>query len=235
MESIKIFPDLYCFGINKIIDENDQCIFGKNLGIIDLATAKKYHLYQWKSYKNHLNNFESVFGNAILKFLEDYHNVEFINILSRRLNGFNWFDIYVDGFKPSEEEKELTNYYDMYELALRFDPSNIRDEFIYIDNEIKNNIKDEKEIIKCIKDHIKFYICLDVSKVLDTCFIKFKDQDFVDLKRENYYPLWLTESKFSYRIFTISPVMEIINLKNNEICYRKGIFYELIKKYFKIN
>ena len=61
MESIKIFPDLYCFEINKKIDENDQCIFGKNLGIIDLATAKKYYLYQWTSYKKHLNNFESVF------------------------------------------------------------------------------------------------------------------------------------------------------------------------------
>lgn len=199
--------NISAYGIKRDVEEKDKSIFGDNIFVINLATLSTYKVDYSCGYPDKLINFESVFGFPILKFLEDYHNVEFINILSRRLNGFNWFEIYVDGFKPSEEEKELINYYDMYELALRFDPSNIRDEF-----KIANGFVMPKSNEKLI-DLIKYSIEVHPSKILESCCIKFRGQDMIDFKRGNYYPLWLTPSDKSYTIFTISPVLEIIEMK----------------------
>ena len=214
MERIYITnSNIYAYGIKKDVEEKNKSIFGDKLFVINLATMIKYFGNYSSGYPDTLINFESVFGYTISNFLKNYHNVEFINILSRRLNGFNWFDIYVDGFKPSEEEKELTNYYDMYELALRFDPSNIRDEFKIANRRVTS--KGNEELIKVIKSQIKYSIDIDSSKILESCCIKFRGQDMIDLKRENYYPLWLTPSDKSYTIFTISPVLEIMNLSKD--------------------
>ena len=217
------FSFINYIGIEKEVDEKNSKIFGNKLRIVDTETLLTRN--DCLCHLKYQPRFERYVRDLIQSFLINYHNVEFINILSRRLNGFNWFDIYVDGFKPPEEEKELTNYYDMYELALRFDPSNIRDEFKIANRRVTS--KGNEKLIDFIKSQIKYSIDIDSSKILESCCIKFRGQDMIDLKRENYYPLWLTPSDKTYTIFTISPVLEIMILSKDD---SDSIIDRLIRK-----
>ena len=178
--------DINYICIEKDLDEKNSKIFGNKLiRIVDTET-----LFTTDKCLCHLEyqpRFEKFISDLIQKFVKNYHNVEFINILSRRLNGFNWFEIYVDGFKPS-----------VYELALRFDPSNIRDEFKIINN--KNS---------------KYFVELRKISVLESCKFKFKDEDLVDLKKKDYYPIWVQPIlKYKHintlKVFTIKPIINLI-------------------------
>ena len=190
------FSYINYIGIEKEVDEKNSKIFGNKLRIVDTETLLTRN--DCLCHLEYQPRFERYVRDSIQSFLINYHNVEFINILSRRLNGFNWFDIYVDGFKPSEEEKELTNYYDMYELALRFDPSNIRDEFKIFDNKKS-----------------KYFVELKKISVLESCKFKFKDEDLVDLKKKDYYPIWVQPIlKYKHidtlKVIAIEPIIDLI-------------------------
>ena len=207
-ERLKSFLNI--IGVVNRKTDYDEKLDNQNI-IVDLSTLNSPYNKSMPNYIYSMTN--PSYKRKCTHFLEDYHNVEFINILSRRLNGFNWFDIYVDGFKPSEEEKKL-GINEIYPYACKINPSNIKEE------------------MKHTKSKNGYYVIMDIEKVLNSCHINFNDKniiDLIDLKDVNYFPLWIqihNKNIFSSKIFTLDYVLyEILqqsfSIFNDTILYQR--------------
>ena len=127
--TVQINKDNYFTVDSKIIESRGQIVRVVNLRSINGFIGEKFDLS------------DSKLKEIIHLYLHYINNVELLNIYSRKLNGFNWFEIYSNS---ESSEKQAENHHDVIATRSKSNENIELSEYIKISNEIdKSKINPE--------------------------------------------------------------------------------------------
>lgn len=155
--TVQINKDNYFTVDSKIIESRGQIVRVVNLRSINGFIGEKFDLSDRK------------LKEIIMHYLIYSNNVELLNIYSRKLNGFNWFEIYSN---QESSEKQAQNDHLAYARCSKSNEKIELSEYIKISNEL-----DESKINPELKDKMNHMMPSKLYENLNSQIPKFEKID----------------------------------------------------------
>lgn len=175
--TVQINKDNYFSVDSKIIESGGEIVRIVNLRSISGVIGEKFDLSDPK------------LKEIIHHYLVHSNNIELLNIYSRKLNGYNWFEIYVN---QESSEKQAQNEHVTYVTCSKSNEKTELSEYIKISNEL-----DESKINPELKDKMNHIIPSKLYENLNPQIPKFQKK--INLESIDFVTFLFLIHKFQRR------------------------------------